>query len=145
MRKVLLSLFFTAFCGACGGGGSGSSADGTVLQGTLTERGVGHAAQQTAALKHSAGQRLEDVKVCVLSECSITDGEGQWGVNVENFPGGDVTIIVDGHGINAQTSVSLPATAKDIEIDIGHNSNVVTVEKLIIDGENHSGHDHSHS
>lgn len=144
MRSVLLSLLLVAFCSACGGGG-GNSSDGTVLQGTLTERGMGHATMSNATIKHSAGQRIEDVKVCILSECSITDGQGQWGVNIENFPGGDVPITVEGHGINSQTSVSLPTTAKDVEIEIGHNANVVTVEKIIIDGEDHSGHDHSHS
>jgi hypothetical protein len=141
MRKIVSSLFLLAFCGACGGGG-GSSSEGTVLQGTLIERGNGHA---SASVKHSAGQSLEDVKVCVMTECSITDGQGQWGVNIDNFTGGDITVTVDGHGIDAQTSISLPPTARDVELNLAHNANAITVEKLVIDGEDHSGHDHSHS
>lgn len=133
----------TASCVACGGGGG--SSDGTVIQGTLVERGGGHASAQAATLKHSAGEAIEEVRVCVLSTCSITDGQGQWGVNIDNFPGGDLTITVDGHGIDSQTEVSLPMTAKDVEVDLGHKSNTITVEKLMIDGEDHTGHDHDHS
>lgn len=133
---------FVLVAGCNGGGGS---TDGTIVQGVLTERGSGHASSENSSLKHSSGQRLEDVKVCVLSECSITDGAGQWGVNLDNFTGGDVEILVDGHGINSSTNISLPPTAKEVEVDLAHNKNSISVEKLIIDGEDHTGHDHSHS
>lgn len=143
MRLFLLSI--VVLLAACGGGGG--SSDGTVIQGTLIERGTGHTDFSNQSLKHSAGEALEDVKVCILTECSITDGRGQWGLNINNFPGGDISVKVEGHGISTSASVSLPASAQEVEITLGHNNttNVVSVEKLLIDGEDHSGHDHSHS
>lgn len=131
MRLFFVSLL--ALCSACGGGGG--SSDGTIIQGTLTERGVGHLFAEGVSLKHSASEPLEDVKVCILNECSITDGLGQWGLNIENFPGGDISVLVDGHGINASVAVSLPVSARDVEMSLGHNANVITVETLVIDGE----------
>lgn len=130
MRLFFVSLL--ALCSACGGGGS---SDGTVIQGVLTERGDGHVSAQGVSLKHSATEPLEDVKVCILGECSITDGLGQWGLNIEDFPGGDIPVVVEGHGIDASVNVSLPASAREVEMNIGHSDNVITVESVIIDGE----------
>ncbi len=141
LRNIVATFVLGTLCAACGGGGG--SSDGTVIQGTLTQSGIGHSA--AIAPKHSSGERIEEVKVCVLSECSITDGEGQWGVNVQNFAGGEVAVTVNGHGIDSQTTVSLPATARDVVIDLGRDGNVITVDKLLIDGEDHTGHDHEHS
>jgi uncharacterized protein YdgA (DUF945 family) len=85
------------------------------------------------------------VKVCVLDECSITDDLGQWGVNIENFPGGDITVVLDGHGISTSVSTNVPASAKDIEMALDHAGNQVTIAKLMIDGEDHTGHSHDHN
>ncbi len=126
---------------ACGGGGS---SDGTVIQGTLTERGMGHS-KATMHTKHSAGQRIGDVKICILDECSITDDLGQWGINIGNFSGGDIAIVLDGHGISTSVSTNVPSTAKDIEINLDHAGNQVTIAKLVIDGEDHTGHSHDHN
>jgi hypothetical protein len=147
MKKILaLTLLLTlTTLTACGGGGSGSS--GTVIEGTLTQKGSVVHSEKTANIvnaKHSDGERIGDVKVCILNECSITDDNGQWGVNVNDFTGGDLPITLDGHGINASTKISLPASAKDVSVDLGRNANNITVEKLMIDGEDHTGHDHSH-
>lgn len=142
MRPLLVIVSLLCCSTGCGGGGSSSA--GTIVQGELTERGTGHTSTQSYSLKHTSGQQLEDVKVCVRSECSITDGLGQWGVFLGNFTGGDVEITVDGHGINSGTSVSLPATAKEVEINLAHDQNVISVEKLVIDGEDHTDHDHTH-
>ena len=73
--------------------------------------------------------------MCILGECSITDGLGQWGLNIEDFPGGDIPVVVEGHGIDASVNVSLPASAREVEMDLGHDGNVITVESLLIDGE----------
>lgn len=143
MRSLLLALSIIVCSVGCNGGGG--SSDGTIVQGVLTERGVGHASSKVSSPKHSSGQRIEEVKICVRGECSITDGAGQWGVNLDNFTGGDVEILVDGHGIDSSTTVSLPPAAKEVEIDLAHNKNAISVEKLMIDGEDHTGHDHSHS
>jgi hypothetical protein len=139
IAKILLSVIVISISTGCGGG---SGADGTVVQGTLTERGIGHKISQIVSAKHSAGETLENVKVCVAAACSVTDGAGQWGVNIESFSGGDLGITVEGHGINAQTTINLPATAKDVVIDLGRNGSSLAIEKLIIDGEDHSEHDH---
>lgn len=143
---MLLSIACPGTLVGCGGG---SDSSGTVIQGTLTQRGaVTHAASlasQGLILKHGDGQRIGEVKVCILGECSITDDNGQWGVNIEPFPGGDLTVTLEGHGISGSANVSLPATAKEVELDFGRTKNVISVEKLIIDGEDHTGHDHSHS
>jgi hypothetical protein len=141
IHKIVVTLVLGTICAACGGGG-GESSDGTVIQGTLTQTGAGHSATMSA--KHAAGERIEDVKICVLSECSITDGEGQWGVNVDTIPGGEVAVTVTGHGIDSQTNVSLPTTARDVVIELGRDGNIITVNKLMIDGEDHTGHDHEH-
>ncbi len=125
---------------ACGGGGS---SDGTVFQGTVTERGTGHVSMASVP-KHSAGQRVGDVKVCVLGECSITDSEGQWGVNVSNFKGGDVAIVLDGHGISASVLTNIPDSAREVQMDLDHEGKEVTIAKLVIDGEDHTEHSHDH-
>jgi hypothetical protein len=94
--------------------------------------------------KHSAGQRVGDVKVCVLGECSITDSEGQWGVNVSNFKGGDVAIVLDGHGISASVLTNIPDSAREVQMDLDHEGKEVTIAKLVIDGEDHTEHSHDH-
>jgi hypothetical protein len=99
----------------------------------------------TIVPKHSAGQRIGDVKVCVLGECSITDSEGQWGVNVSDFTGGDVAVVLDGHGISATVSTNIPASAKEVQMDLDHKGDEVTISKLLIDGEDHTGHSHDHN
>jgi hypothetical protein len=140
--NILITLILGTLCAACGGSGGGESSEGTVIQGTLTQTGLGHSAMLSA--KHAAGERIEDVKICVLSECSITDGQGQWGVNVDNLPGGEVIVTVNGHGIDSQTSVFLPETAREVVIELGRDGNIITVSQLLIDGEDHTGHNHEH-
>jgi hypothetical protein len=142
MRAFLSSLCIALTFSACSGGGSDS--DGVVFQGAVTERGSGHSAEAVIA-KHSAGQRIGDVKVCILGECSITDDMGQWGVNVSDFTGGDISVVLEGHGISSSVVANLPSTAKDIEMDLDHANNVVSIAKLMIDGEDHTGHDHDHN
>jgi hypothetical protein len=144
MRSLTIgSLLLATVCLGCGGG---SGSDGVVFQGTLTERGTGHSKSVQVAAKHSSGQRIGEVKVCVLGACSITDDMGQWGVNVGEFAGGDVALVLEGHGINASVSAHIPADTKEVEIDIDHAGNKLSVAKLLVDGEDHtdhSGHDHS--
>lgn len=139
MRTIVAILAIALSMSSCGGG---SGSDGTVIEGTLTQTGAGHRSA-SIVFKHAVGARIEDVKICVLGQCSITDGEGQWGVNIENFPGGDFVISVDGHGISTTVQSSAPASTKNMVVALGRDGNVVTVEKLFIDGEDHSEHDHS--
>jgi hypothetical protein len=139
--RVLFASLLVSMCAACGGSGS---SDGTVFQGTVTERGPGHS-EMAIAPKHSAGQPIDDVKVCVLGECSITDSQGQWGVNVSNFAGGDIAIVLDGHGISASVSTNIPGSAKDVEVELDHSGDEVTIARLLIDGDDHTGHSHDHN
>jgi hypothetical protein len=69
-----------------------------------------------------------------MSECSITDDLGQWGVNVENFTGGTVTITADGHGISSSVSYDFPAYPKEITLELDHNRNQLTIASGLIDG-----------
>lgn len=141
MRSLLSTLAISLVLSACGGGGGSSS--GTVFEGTLTQTGPGHKSHPVT-LKHAVGTQIENVKICILGACSITDGKGQWGVHVENFVGGEVIVAIDGHGILTTASTSIPSTAKDVVMDLGRDGNTVTIIKLVIDGEDHSGHDHVH-
>jgi len=126
------------------GCGGGSSADGVVFEGTVTERGQGHLVSSVAGAKHSAGQTIGGVKVCVLSECSVTDDNGQWGVNVGNFTGGEVAIVLDGHGVSGSVGVDVPASARDVEIDLGHKGSALIIEEFLIDGEDQLVHATAH-
>ena len=136
ISKLLLPMVCIAgsiILNACGGGGS--SSDGTVFQGTLTEQGTGHLTDKLLTVKHSAGQRISDVKICILNQCSITDDLGQWGVNVPKLNDEALTITVEGHGISTSLQVDIPTTARDVIIDLDHKGEKVTFSKLIIDGE----------
>lgn len=145
MRGLRFLVLASLFVAGCSGGGS--SSDGVVFEGTVTERGAGHSVQPMIVAKHTAGQQIEDVKVCVLGECSLTDGMGQWGVQVSGFTGGDVSISLDGHGISASVKASIPATARTVTLELDHDGNSVTIAKMMIDGVDHTGHtsDHDHS
>lgn len=143
MRGLFVLFSACVFLAACGGG-SGSGSGGVVFQGTLTQT-VGHkVAVESNVTKHAAGERIENVTICVLEQCSLTDGMGQWGVQVENFAGGPVTVTVNGHGIDtsATTSIPVPAASSEVTMDLGRDGNVVTITKLVIDGTDHTGHTH---
>ena len=144
MRCVtFVALSLVTLCVGCNGG---SGSDGVIFQGTLTERGAGHSEAQSDYMKHSSGERIGEVKVCVLGACSITDDLGQWGVNVGDFTGGDVAVVLEGHGINGSVSANVPATAQEVEMDLDHSGNTISIAKLLIDGEDHTAHaDHDHS
>jgi hypothetical protein len=141
MRFSVLALSVVFSLTACGGG---SSSDGVVFQGTLTQKGEGHSTSDLTQAKHASGQRIDEVKICVLGECSITDGEGQWGVNVNEFSGGDVTVLVEGHGISSSVTTNIPDSPRDIVMDLEHSKNVISIAKLLVDGEDHTGHNHDH-
>jgi hypothetical protein len=146
MRGLRFMALMALFITGCNGGG-GSDSDGVVFEGTLTERGGTHAMQEMVIAKHSAGQQLEEVKVCILGECSLTDGMGQWGVQVSGFTGGDIAISVVGHGIDTSVVANVPASARTVTLELDHNGNVVSVAKMTIDGVDHTGHtsEHDHS
>ena len=139
MRKFVL-IFALSLIVGCGGGSS--SGDGMLVEGTLTE--AGGAAHKALISKHGAGQKIGNVTICALGECSTTDDAGQWGfVAPESFTGGDTLFTINVHGIEAETVVDLHSGASSIFIDFQHvEGGVVEAESVLIDGEEHGDHDH---
>jgi hypothetical protein len=123
--SLALGLFSMTSCG-----GSGDSGNGMLIEGTLTEaREAGH-----AALRHGAGDRIEDVTVCALGECSITDAEGRWGVIApETFSGGQVLFSVNGHFIESSLTVDVPS-AEHVFIDLRRVESGVEAHQVSIGG-----------
>ena len=133
MRKALTLFLTLTALSACSGGGSSDS--GMLIEGSLTEAG-GASHSRIVQPKHSAGQRIENVEICALGECSVTDGEGQWGfVAGEGFAGGAVLFTIEGHGIDTSTVVNIPAGANDIFLDLAHlPGGVVHAQHITVDG-----------
>jgi hypothetical protein len=131
--KHTLATLITILLSACGGGSSDS---GMLIEGTLTQNGGSHS-EKHILTKHIDGELIENVKICALGECSITDGKGQWGFALNSsFNGGEVFFTINGHGINATTIVSIPSTANEVFLDLQHmEDGEVKAEHITIDGE----------
>jgi hypothetical protein len=134
----------------CGGGGGGDSLEGApnpkeiIFYGTLTEKGSGHSTDLAESAlnlsaKHSSGERLEGVRVCIYDTCSVTDINGRWGLNLSDLNTDLVTITVKGHGIDSQVQLEVDPGAEDVNVDLAHNSNSITVESLVVDGVSVTG------
>lgn len=136
------SLFFSTSFIACGGGSSDS---GMLIEGTLTEAGGAHHVQ-ASILRHSVGQKIENVEICALGECSTTDGEGQWGFVAGNqFSGGDVLFSVNGHGIETTTVVNIPSGANEVFLDLQHvEGGHIEAHHITVDGETSHHEDEGH-
>lgn len=140
LAGVTLICLLVTGCGGGGGSSDGSSrSKETLFYGTLTERGFGHAttleeSTPNLSAKHSAGERLEGVRICIVDTCSVTDTSGLWGLNINDFNGGVVTITVNGHGINSQVQFAVNVGAEDVNVDLAHEANEITVESLVVDG-----------
>jgi hypothetical protein len=137
-----ITLICLVITGCGGGGGSsdgGSRSRETIFYGALTERGSGHAMAlensiSKVSTKHVFGERLEGIRVCIVDTCSVTDISGRWGLNIKDFGGGVVTITVNGHGINSQVQFMVDVGTEDVNVDLAHKANTITVESLVIDG-----------
>ena len=115
---------------ACGG--SSSSSDGMVLEGTLVQgTEVAH-----ERLLHEAGEAIENVEVCALNTCATTDGNGRWGFLTESpFTGGTLTMTIRGHGIDTTTDVALPVDAADVIVElVREGSNTVRADSVSVNG-----------
>lgn len=151
ISAIVSTILLSAALTACGGGSSDS---GMLIEGTLTEAGgAGHDRVLTHA--HSAGQRIENVQVCALGECSVSDAQGQWGfVAGSNFAGGEVAFSIEGHGISTTSVVDIPAGANEVFIDFQHveggavEAHHVTADGVTSHNEESTGHgdesDHTH-
>lgn len=129
--RVFLIGVVSVLMAGCGGS---SSNDGMVFQGQLTQgSSVGHSEGMD---KHGAGEKIENVEVCALGECSMTDEDGNWGfVAPEVFTGGGVEFTINGHGIETTASVSVPEGTRDVFVHFERQGkNTVIVHHLMIDG-----------
>ena len=141
IHRFGILIVLAQLCGlsACGGGSSGN---GTLIEGILTEAAgvLDHAA---ANLRHEAGEKIEGVEVCALGACSTTDAIGQWGFVLDStFPGGDVLFSIVGHEIASSVSVHIPENPSDVFIEFEHAADgSVEVATLSADGISQS-HDH---
>ena len=152
------------------GGGSGAVIQGSLTEGGGTNNGSGSGGGVVTAgsgvitgrnvvpsVMHSAGEPLEKVQVCVLGQCSTTDGLGQWGMAApDSFAGGDALFTVNGHGIDSSLVVTLPIGASDIVVTLVHQPGAgVSASRVTADGEDtatgaddaehdHGSHEHEH-
>jgi hypothetical protein len=140
LAGIILICLVVNGCGGGGGSSDGSSSSKeTLFYGSLTERGSGHATALEESIpnvsaKHTSGERLEGVRICIVDTCSVTDRSGLWGLNISDFKGGEVTITVNGHGINSQVQFTVDAGTEDVNVDLAHEANTITVESLVLDG-----------
>lgn len=133
---ALLALFsgIALLTVGCGGGSSDS---GPLIEGTLTEGGISsHSLRLDIGMRHSSGERIEDVQICALGKCSLTDAQGQWGFVVDQeLPADAIILTAEGHGIVSQTTISVPTSAQEIFVDLEHQNGALVVNHLTIDGE----------
>lgn len=136
-KKILVCSLISVLLCSCGGGGSG---DGMLIEGTLVEgRGVSH-----SAARHAAGESIENVSVCALGDCSITDPDGRWGIIApEDFPGGEVLISVNGHSIDASLTIDVPHGARHVNAALLRVDEGVALASLTVDGASEDD-DHHH-
>lgn len=111
-------------------GGSGGGTPPTQGSGSVTGRDVAQ------AVIHGAGQPIENVEVCTLGQCSMTDGLGQWGMPApESFSGGEALFTVSGHGIDSRLVVHIPAGARDVALTfVNRGTHGVAATRMNADG-----------
>lgn len=144
IRLVALGIALALVVAGCGGSSS-SSEGGVLLEGTLTEgSGATHGAR--LVLRHAAGQRIEDVQICALGRCSVTDDDGQWGFYVNQASYGITGFAVTGHGIDAGFEADLTGVTSEGVFDLEHvEGGQIKIARMWLDGELHGSHsDHSH-
>jgi hypothetical protein len=126
-KSLLLVSFIIVSIGAGPLGCGGASGGGIVVEGTLTEAGGASHNPTTlfrhssGLFRHSSGQRIGNVEICALGECSTTDDEGQWGlVFPEETAGNEVLFTITGHGIDTTMVTILPAGKPNILLALQH-------------------------
>lgn len=116
---------------------SGGSSSGTLITGNLTQSGaVNH------SFRHDAGEKIEDVEICALGQCSTTDSEGQWGFEVDTRNVKEATFSIKGHGIDTTTNVEIESGANQIEIEFKHDDGKVEAHSVVADGHEHTADHH---
>ena len=127
---ALLSMLI-CFVG-CGGGSSDS--DGVAFSGLLTQ-GEAASHDSSNSLRHDKGENIEEVEICALGECSVTDTQGLWGfVADQSFTGGTVLFTIKGHGIDTQSTVEIPTGASDVDIHFENVAGQIELHHLVVDG-----------
>ena len=126
---------------ACGGG---SSSSGLILEGELTQ-GATEEHSNTLIYRHAENEPISEVKVCVLDQCSITDSEGRFGMGLpESFTSGDVLVTAEGHGIDTEFMVNLPAAENEFYLHFQHQDGKIKVHHMLVDGERLEADAHDH-
>lgn len=147
--RILTSLFIClgiASLIGCGGSSDGSSNGGIIFEGQLIE-GVGVADERAVAqYRHGKDEPIEDVEICALGECSITDGTGNFGFRAsETFISGPALFTVKGHYTDASIVVDIPKGAQEVFVHLARiNEGQVELHHLEVNGERVSDHDHDH-
>ncbi len=150
------SLFLMTILALAACGGSSSSDSGILLEGTL-DQGSTETHSKNLNLRHSAGEHLENIEVCALGKCSITDGEGQWGfVTSASTLAGEVLFTFKGHGIDTATAVAINSTGADVSIAFINEGGTVVAKEVMVtadsatevhepatDEHDHSEHEHT--
>lgn len=119
----------------CGGGG-GSSENGMLIEGRLVQ---GDGGAHSAILRHGAGEPIEHVQICALGDCTDTDLDGSYGLIADpSFRGGRALFSIDGHGIDADVAVDIPAGSEHVTVNFTR-----VLEGIEASVSDHSdGHDH---
>lgn len=129
--KFLIFVFL--LISACGGNGW-DNGSGKIFEGLLTQgETVDHA---KIFFKHAQDEPIEEVKICALGRCSTTDGQGNFGFSApDNFLGGAVLFTVDGHGILAETTITIPEAGSNVFIHLQSSEKTeVHLHHLLVDG-----------
>jgi len=136
IRLVALVIALAMVVAGCGSSSS-SSEGGVLLEGTLTEGG-GATHGSRLVLRHDVGQRIENVQICALGRCSITDDDGQWGFYVNQDSYGVTGFTVNGHGIDAGFEADLTGVAGEAVFDLEHvEGGAVKIARMWLDGIEH--------
>lgn len=145
MKNLFLLLIVNLLI-SCAGGGSSDS--GILIEGNL-EQGS-DVVPHMAISRHAAGEKIGEVTICALGECSITDDAGQFGfLAPADFKSGEVLFTINGHGIDTSTTIYIPQAQSDIYLHLMRSGNEVSVHHMLVDGQKaeseHQEHSDSHN
>ncbi len=131
--KITFSLAVCALLSACGGSSSNS---GVVLEGQITQGAEEMHVNSALLSRHGENEPIQDVEVCALGVCALTDSEGQFGMGLpEDYKGGEFLLSAKGHGIDNQIVLHLESNAKDVFVHLQNQDGKLTIHHLMINGE----------
>jgi hypothetical protein len=133
LLKIVFALTVCTLVSACGGS---SSSSGVILEGQITQGAEETHANNALLNRHGENEPIQDVEVCALGVCALTDSEGQFGMELpEDFEGGELVLSAKGHGIDSQTALHLDSTANDVFVHLQNQDGNLMIHHLMINGE----------